>query len=76
MMRSDYIITEGTPTAYGGRTVLLLSPIRHWTAQDDDTLCDMISDGCTFADVAWHLRRTRGACIGRFHRIKKAMGVA
>lgn len=56
----------------GARTFPCLQG-REWLEFEDATLCEMIADGKTFAEVAAALGRSRGSVIGRFDRIRRYM---
>lgn len=47
---------------------------RLWTPMEEDVLCELIADGHGFPDAAQALGRTRESCIGKFDRIRAAMG--
>jgi len=49
------------------RKPLIASPA--WTAEEDETLCSMLAEGKTVAEVAIALQRTCGAIYARAKRL-------
>lgn len=71
----SYIISEGQPTAYGGRTVRLelrewnTAHSEPWRADDDLRLLTARNVNQSFSDIAQALGRTTGACRSRYQAI-------
>lgn len=45
-----------------------------WTAERDAELMALIADGLSFSAVGKAMRLTKGGCMGRFNRLRSAMG--
>lgn len=48
--------------------------LRPWPSDLDDTLMSLVAEGWSFERIARVLSLSRNAVIGRFHRLRQAMG--
>lgn len=46
----------------------------YWTPAHDARLMDLISQGCTLEQCAKRIGTSRNSAIGRFHKLRLAMG--
>lgn len=45
-----------------------------WSDFEEGILCELLAEGLSLAECAKALGRTYGSVVGKFHRIRAAMG--